>query len=137
MLRISDFGYFGFRILAASWAFAVAAAPLAAQGTGPETENRFPPLHARPGLRVRLVGPKGNPDGIGAMMRLKFKDGYGPVRELHAGSGYWSQDSLTMVLATPSSPSEIEVRWPGGKTVTSVVADGAREIRLGLGDGIR
>jgi hypothetical protein len=92
---------------------------------------------ARPGLRVRLIGPKGNPDGIGATMRLKFKDGYGPIRELHAGSGYWSQDSLTMVLATPSAPSEIEVRWPGGKTMTSVVADDAREIRFRFEDGIR
>ncbi|PYK97263.1 MAG: hypothetical protein DME19_16945 [Verrucomicrobia bacterium] len=45
---------------------------------------------ARPGLRVRLKGPAGNPRGIGAQLRLMFGPRPGPVRELHAGSGYWS-----------------------------------------------
>ncbi|HKX62064.1 MAG TPA: CRTAC1 family protein, partial [Verrucomicrobiae bacterium] len=85
---------------------------------------------ARAGLRVRLAGPKGNPDGVGAAIRLKFQAGHGPVREIHAGSGYWSQDSLIPILATPSAPIEIEVRWPGGKTMTAPVPEGAREIRL-------
>src|SRR5204862_5901275 len=45
---------------------------------------------AKPGLRVRLIGPGGNPLGIGASIRLQFGPRPGPIREVHAGSGYWS-----------------------------------------------
>ncbi len=96
---------------------------------------------ARPGLRVSLQGPDGNKDAIGAVMRLKFSRQMGPAREVHAGSGYWSQDSAVQVLATPPSPlplshpmgegrgeSQIWVRWPGGKTTTNSVPEGAKEI---------
>jgi hypothetical protein len=71
----------------------------------------------RPGLRVQLQGPPGNPDGIGARVRLKFASGWGPIREIHAGSGYWSQDSSIIVLATPMIPSLVEVTWPGGRRI--------------------
>jgi hypothetical protein len=40
---------------------------------------------AKPGVRIRLKGPIGNPDGLGAFVRLKYGDGYGPAREIHAG----------------------------------------------------
>ncbi len=70
----------------------------------------------RPGVRVRLDGPVGNPDGIGAVVRLVMGSRSGPARELHAGSGFRSQDSPDTVLAAPEPPSAIEVRWPGGKT---------------------
>jgi hypothetical protein len=32
------------------------------------------------------------------------------------------------VLATPETPTQIQVRWPGGKTTTNDVPAGAREI---------
>jgi hypothetical protein len=82
----------------------------------------------KPGLRVRLNGPAGNPTGVGAQMRLLFGQRQGPMRELHAGSGYWSQDSAVQVLATPESPTEVWVRWPGGKIITGAVPKGASEI---------
>jgi hypothetical protein len=84
----------------------------------------------KPGLRVRLTGPPGNPSAIGATIRLKSASGLGPARELHAGSGYWSQDSAIQVLAAPEPVSEIQVRWPGGATSTSAVPPGAKEIAL-------
>jgi hypothetical protein len=87
---------------------------------------------ARPGLRVRLAGPPGNPQGIGASLRLAFGQRMGPAREIHAGSGYWSQDSAVQVLATPEAPSRISVRWPGGKLVSADVPPGAREIEVAL-----
>ncbi|HTI70103.1 MAG TPA: ASPIC/UnbV domain-containing protein, partial [Candidatus Limnocylindria bacterium] len=56
-----------------------------------------------------------------------------PAREIHAGSGYWSQDSATQVLARPTNSSQLQIhiRWPGGRltqtavppNVTVVVAD--------------
>lgn len=69
---------------------------------------------ARPGLRVRLEGPPSNRGGIGAQVALVYPDGRGPVREVHAGSGYWSEDALTLVLGTRGTPKAIWVRWPGG-----------------------
>ena len=92
---------------------------------------------AKPGLRVRVAGPVGNPNGIGATLRLKFADKLGPAREIHAGSGYWSQDSAVQVMATPETPTQIWVRWPGGKTQTLEVPPGAREVQVSLDGGIK
>ena len=88
---------------------------------------------AKPGLVVRLHGPPGNSTGVGASLRLIFGPKAGPVREIHAGSGYWSQDSAVQVLAMPAVPSGIWVRWPGGKTTTSVVPPAAKSIVVEAG----
>ncbi|MBI3415343.1 MAG: VCBS repeat-containing protein [Verrucomicrobia bacterium] len=88
----------------------------------------FHNVGAKPGLRVRLQGPAGNTYAVGASLRLIFGDRSGPVREIHAGSGYWSQDSGVQVLGTPEPPTGILVRWPGGKSTTSPILGGAKEI---------
>ena len=67
-----------------------------------------------PGVRVKVHGPKENPTAVGASVRLKFGERFGPVREIHAGSGFWSQDSATLILATPVEPTLLQVKWPGG-----------------------
>jgi len=85
---------------------------------------------AKPGLRVRLAGPAGNPSGLGAQLRLLFGQRAGPMREIHGGSGYWSQDSAVEVLATPEPPTEIWVRWPGGRVTKTPVPAGARELTI-------
>ncbi len=87
-------------------------------------------LRARPGLRVRLGGPGGNPAGVGAVVRLRFGEQWGPARELHAGSGYWLQDSPEQVMATPVAPTGIWVRWPGGKTTSSALPAAARAVTV-------
>ncbi len=87
---------------------------------------------ARAGLRVRLKGAAGNLAGIGAVVRFAFGARLGPAHEIHAGSGYWSQDAAVIVMATPESPSRVLVRWPGGKTVQADVPAGAREIGIGF-----
>jgi hypothetical protein len=92
---------------------------------------------AKPGLRVRLRGPVGNPQAIGAVMRLKSGGVLGPAREVHAGSGYWSSDSVVQVLALMDGPHEVEVRWPGGKRTTSVVPERALEISIEMGGGVK
>ncbi|MBE7504102.1 MAG: VCBS repeat-containing protein [Verrucomicrobiales bacterium] len=90
----------------------------------------FHNLGARPGLRVRLAGPGRNPEGVGAQLRLRWGDRLGPARELHAGSGYGSQDSLVPVLATPEPPSQLWVRWPGGAETETPVPPGATAITV-------
>ena len=108
---------------------------------------------AKPGLRIRLQGPPGNPRGIGAVAWLHFganmgRDALprvqadrqvgpttlmerGPARELHGGSGYWSQDSAVLVLAAPQPPTGLSVRWPGGKLTTVELPPGAAEVSVG------
>ena len=88
---------------------------------------------AKPGLRVRLQGPAGNPVGLGATMWLSSGGKNGAARELHGGSGHWSQDSAVAVLAKPGADSEIHVRWPGGKITAGAVPSGALEIRVDAG----
>jgi hypothetical protein len=85
---------------------------------------------AKPGLRVKLVGPAGNPTGVGAVMRLRFGQRWGAAREVHAGSGYWSQDGAVQVLGTPETPSSLWVRWPGGKVTTAPLPEKCHEVKL-------
>jgi hypothetical protein len=93
----------------------------------------FHNVGAKPGLRVRLLGPAGNPCGIGAVMRLDYGDRLGPAREVHGGAGYWSQDGAVQVLGMTKEPVGLWVRWPGGKTNLTKLPAGAREITLKLG----
>ena len=102
---------------------------LAVTQNGNETKL-YRNLRARPGLRVRLKGAPGNPSGVGAAMKLIFGKRSGPAREVHAGAGYWSQDSVVQVLGTPEAPTQIWVRWPGGKTTTNDVPSAAREVQV-------
>jgi len=68
------------------------------------------------GIRVKLAGPENNPLGIGSSIRLIYHDGEeGPVRNIQAGTGYWSQNSSTQVLGFSGIPEAIEVMWFDGK----------------------
>lgn len=67
------------------------------------------------GLRVRLVGGKGNERGVGAQVWLTGQDGRStPVQEVQAGSGYWSQNSTTLLFGGGWETGVVHVRWPGG-----------------------
>jgi enediyne biosynthesis protein E4 len=83
----------------------------------------------KPGLRVRLEGPPGNPQAVGAMVRLGTGERLGPARELHAGSGYWSQDSAIAVMHHFEKPTHVTVRWPGGR-VTQTEIRSATELAI-------
>jgi hypothetical protein len=83
---------------------------------------------ARPGLRVRLNGTPGNPDAIGAQLRIVYGAGSSPVREIQAGSGYWSENGAVQVMGISGTPTEVWVRWPGGAESRTKVAPGSREL---------
>ena len=85
---------------------------------------------ARPGLRVVLEGGTGNPDGVGAQVRLRGRSGFGPMSEIHAGSGHYSQNATTLVMTLPEPCLEIWVRWPGGRITRKEVTPDLGEIRL-------
>lgn len=91
---------------------------------------------AAPGVRVRLAGPPGNPGGLGATVRLKAGTRWGPARAVTGGGGYGSQDSTTLVMGCPGTPTGVQVRWPGGKVTEAELGAGVREVTVG-GDGIQ
>jgi hypothetical protein len=74
---------------------------------------------AKPGLRVRLRGPKENPFSFGAKVSVHYNDGsYGPVREIQSGSGYWSQNSPVQVMGLNGNATHIKIKWPDGSEST-------------------
>lgn len=92
------------------------------------TTRLFHNQGAKPGLRVRLKGPVDNPNGIGARIWIACGQTNGAVQEIHAGSGYWSQDAATLVFAIPNAPAMVCVRWPWAQAVSNAIPSGAREI---------
>ena len=87
---------------------------------------------ASPGLRVRLVGPPGNPTAVGTQLRLRYGDHGGPVREVQEGSGYWSQNGAVQVLGRDGQPTALWVRWPGGREQLVPLAAGQAEVTVEL-----
>ena len=85
---------------------------------------------ARPGLRVRLIDGPLNPHGFGAVLRVVYEGSRGPAREVHGGSGYWSEDGAIQVLGLEQGkvPVSVWVRWPGGTETVTPLAQGQREI---------
>ncbi|MBK9139495.1 MAG: VCBS repeat-containing protein [Verrucomicrobia bacterium] len=88
----------------------------------------FRNARANPALRVRLLGPPGNPDGVGAVVRGRWSARLGPALPVLAGSGYWSQNSAVILVTGPERPTAVWVRWPGGRTTEREVPPDAREL---------
>jgi hypothetical protein len=92
---------------------------------------------AKPGLRIRLQGPEWNPFSAGAAVRLRDGDRYGPIHEVCVGSGYWSQDSATLVLSSAPSTTHLWIRWPGGRTNEFALPQNSREVLVDPAQGLR
>jgi hypothetical protein len=85
----------------------------------------------RRGLRVTLHGAAGNPDAVGAQMRVRYADGSaGPCRSIAAGTGYWSQEAAAQVLGCARDPVALWIRWPGGKEQTVPLERDVRELSV-------
>jgi len=93
-----------------------------------DTTRLFHNRGAKPGLRVRVQGPSENPDGVGVQLRLVYGDRMGPVRELQAGAGYWSQNGAVQVLGMSGMPTAVWARWPGGAETRTPVPANATEV---------
>jgi len=103
-----------------------------AQNNGPV--KLFLNQSAKPGLRVQLTGGAQNPGAIGAGLRAFYKTSHGlrpgPAREIHAGSGYWSQDAPTQIFGNREQIEAIWVRWPDHRTNLFSIATSATEVVL-------
>ena len=90
----------------------------------------FRNVGAEPGLRVRLVGPPGNPHAIGAAIRAVYGSRRGPIREIQAGSGYWSSNGPVQVFSRSETLTAVWVRWPGGRESESGVTASELEVTV-------
>ncbi len=77
------------------------------------------------GVRIRLVGRGGNRAAIGARLRPVQDGKAGPVRQISAGSGYWSQQSAVQIF---SAAQAVEVTWPDGSRTRHDLPKGRREV---------
>ncbi len=85
------------------------------------------------GLRVRLEGPVGNPQGVGAVVRWvdPAGDPVGPAHVVSGGGAQRGQSSPLVVMHPCSGAgSELSVRWPGGSQSRAAVPGGAHEVRI-------
>ena len=90
-----------------------------------------------PGLRIRLAGIRENALGIGAVIRTGHGGNWGPATEIHAGAGYWSMDSSTVVSSLTGAPDQVQVRWPGGQTNVYAIPPESREISASISGEVR
>ena len=69
-------------------------------------------------LRVKAVGTKSNPDGIGAKVMVYAKDQLVAYRQIHAGSGYGRCSPLEahVGLGKAEGPFRVEVVFSGSQT---------------------
>ncbi|WP_409070405.1 CRTAC1 family protein [Aliifodinibius sp. S!AR15-10] len=72
----------------------------------------------RRGISVHLVGDGENKSAIGSSVQLVYSDGtIGPMREIQAGSGCWSQNSAMQVLGIDErrEAQRIRIHWYDGE----------------------
>ncbi|MCX7872483.1 MAG: VCBS repeat-containing protein [Verrucomicrobiae bacterium] len=94
------------------------------------TTKLYKNVLGNPGLRIRLEDPNGNRNGIGAKIQIGVNGKFGPYREIHAGSGWFSQDSTVQILHAPSSNAVVRVQWQGNITREYQISGNLREIVL-------
>jgi hypothetical protein len=90
---------------------------VATQNNGRLVAFRNEGVPGQAGLAVRLRGPKGNLQGIGANVRLHYSDGSGSSAEVFGGGGYLSQSApalfFALGLVSPAGVSGLRQEKPG------------------------
>jgi len=86
-------------------------------------------------LSVELEGTRRNRMAIGARVVVRSQNGHSQFREIHAGTGYLSQDDHRLHFGTGTIDSvQIKVHWPGGR-VESLGRMGVRQhVRINSGN---
>ena len=86
----------------------------------------------RRSLCVRLLGPPGNPTGVGSRVTVKLADGSARMSEVFAGCGYYSQSSAACFFgyADSNPPLKVHVRWPSGADAEYPVPQGSVTLAL-------
>ena len=87
---------------------------------GAETKL-FQNTGASRGLRVRLLGPPGNPTAIGAQVRLANGASFGSTQEIHGGAGYLSHSSPELRFHGVEEGASLWIQWPGGRVTNEPI----------------
>jgi len=87
-------------------------------------------------LAVRLRGPRGNLDGIGARIEVQSPDHGLQAYEVYGGSGYLSQSSPVTYLPPPRPGATLRVRWPDGTLSRVTDLDPSRPVTVAYGEGL-
>lgn len=98
-----------------------------------QSDERTVLLHnraAKPGLRVRLEGGPGNPQCVGAVIRAVSASGLGRAQVVTAGSGYWSQDSSTLIVTSAKPITGLNIRWPDGSVEDQPISSSDRSVTV-------
>lgn len=83
------------------------------------------------GIRITLTGPRSNPHGIGAKVRLRYNDStHGPFQDITAGSGFRAQHAPTLVMGSSISPKLVEVQWPDGNLTEHLISENETEVKI-------
>jgi hypothetical protein len=88
-------------------------------------------------LLLRLVGPPGNRDAIGARVRVTT-GARTQTRDVKAGSSYLSQNDVRVHvgLGAAARAERVDVRWPDGRTETLRNVDADQLITIRQGEGL-
>jgi len=89
-------------------------------------------------VRVRLVGKKGNRDGIGARVVLEAADGTRRWARVKTGSSYASRSELpvTFGLGEKGRAARLEVLWPSGTRDVITGPPSRRLLTIAEGQGL-
>jgi hypothetical protein len=99
---------------------------VATQNNGTTLAFRNAGVAGRGFLRVRLRGPAGNANAIGARVTCELADQSSQTCEIGAGSGYYSQATSQCFFGYPKNnpPRRLHVRWSSGATTGHEVPRG-------------
>ncbi len=83
-------------------------------------------------MSIRLQGPKGNRQAIGARVVVTTATGSGQTAEVYAGGSYLTQSTTELFFARPNGSGRVEVFWPDGTSTSEEVAEWAPQIELSI-----
>lgn len=88
-------------------------------------------------IRIKLYAPGGNPNGIGARVRLRFADGTSAWRRMHRDGSYLSSNEAAVHfgLGDAAEIGAVEVRWPDGVHERFAPPESATTATLRRGEG--
>lgn len=86
-------------------------------------------------LGLRLRARSGNPDAVGAQVRL-WAGGRPATRWVEAGSGYASQAPFVLHfgLGAATAAEEVEIRWPSGRVDRGRIEEVDRVVEIVEGE---
>lgn len=89
-------------------------------------------------LRIKLKGSPQNPQGLGAKVSIKTKDGKTQYHEHHLSRGYMStvEDIVHFGLGAQSEVEEIQIYWQEGKWQTISSPETDKVISISIADAM-